>query len=46
MGFILFMEDGRMSCLEGFSYEDATVPIDFSRVKYTLADYAAFGRET
>ena len=37
MGFILFMEDGRMSCLEGFSYEEATVRIDFSCVRYTLS---------
>jgi hypothetical protein len=36
MGFILFMEEGRVSCLEGFSYQGDTTALDFGRIGFTI----------
>jgi hypothetical protein len=36
MGFLLMIRDGRMVCLEGYSFEDHTPPIDFQTVKFSM----------
>ena len=34
MGFLLWLEDGRMHQLEGYSYEESTSDLDFERVDF------------
>ena len=38
MGFILWIKDGRIDCLEGYSYEEATTPIVWETVEFELVD--------
>ncbi len=34
MGFLLWLQDGRIAQLEGYSYEESTIGIDFDRVAF------------
>jgi hypothetical protein len=36
MGFILWLSEGYVSSLEGYSYEESTVGIDLSKVKFEI----------
>ena len=36
MGFILWLNEGYASCLEGFSYEESTTAIDYNTVSFEL----------
>lgn len=38
MGFLLMVREGRMICLEGYSYEDHAPPINFETVSFTMTD--------
>jgi len=40
MGFLLMVRDGRMVCLEGYSFEDHAPPIDFETVPFSMTDRA------
>ena len=37
MGFVLWLEDGFASCLEGYSYAEHTVDLDFATVGFELS---------
>ncbi len=34
MGFLLWLQDGRMHQLEGYSYEESTSGLDFERMDF------------
>jgi len=36
MGFVLWLEDGYVDCLEGYSYDESTTDIDFERVGFEI----------
>jgi hypothetical protein len=36
MGFILWLKDGYLELLEGYSYEESTVEIDFERAGFDV----------
>jgi hypothetical protein len=36
MGFLLFMQDGRLHVLEGFTYDDSTSELDFEHMKFEV----------
>jgi len=38
MGFLLMIRDGKMVCLEGYSFEDCAPPIDFETVAFSMKD--------
>ncbi|HEY4116020.1 MAG TPA: hypothetical protein VGM17_18330 [Rhizomicrobium sp.] len=38
IGFILWLGDGRAKCLEGFTVDDSTVDVDFSRLDFRLVE--------
>jgi hypothetical protein len=37
MGFILWLTDGFANCLEGYSYDESTVEIDFEKASFEVA---------
>jgi hypothetical protein len=37
MGFILWLKEGFVDCLEGYCYDESTTGIDFDRVSFELA---------
>ncbi|MEY4966604.1 MAG: hypothetical protein RL274_2187 [Pseudomonadota bacterium] len=36
MGFILWVDDGRIDCLEGYTYEGSTAGFDLAAIKFEL----------
>jgi hypothetical protein len=36
MGFVLWLEDGYVDCLKGYSYDESTTDIDFERVGFEI----------
>jgi len=36
MGFILWLKDGYLDCLEGYSYDDSTVGVDFEQTGFEI----------
>jgi hypothetical protein len=36
MGFILWLKEGYVDCLEGYSYDESTVEIVFERVGFEI----------
>jgi hypothetical protein len=38
VGFIAWTKDGRLDYLEGYSYEESTVPLDWKTVTFELVD--------
>ncbi|TPG21057.1 hypothetical protein EAH87_06920 [Sphingomonas koreensis] len=38
MGFLLTVRDGKMACLEGYSFEDYARPIEFETVTFSITD--------
>ena len=38
MGFLLFVRQGRMQCLEGYSFEDHVPPLDFETALFRMTD--------
>ena len=44
MGFLVFLDDGRVSLIEGYSYgPDSTVGIDFENVQFDLKPWSTAG---
>jgi hypothetical protein len=39
MGFVLWLENGYAKCLEGYSYEESTVDIDFERIGFKITEH-------
>ena len=47
MGFLIFLEDGRVSLIEGYTFGmSSTVPIDFSSVDFKLIPWSLAGVST
>ena len=36
MGFILWLKEGYLDCLEGYSYADSTIGIDFEKIDFEI----------
>jgi hypothetical protein len=43
MGFLLFLEDGYVSTIEGYTYVDSTVDLDFETVAFDVKPWSVAG---
>src|SRR5260370_26580120 len=38
MGFILWLENGYAKCLEGYSYDESTIGVDFEQISFKITE--------
>ena len=44
MGFLVFLEDGRISLIEGYTYDDSTADLDFENVAFDVKPWSLAGQ--
>jgi hypothetical protein len=43
MGFLLFLQDGHASLIEGYAYDDSTIGVDFETVAFDVKPWSLAG---